>query len=221
MQHVFLTLLAVAALAFGAIMAQDNLIRAGSACELDQLSDHLSDAETLYRCSLYLQRLAAEAGYVPDEQLLDEQVDLLLAFTDLASVIALTSVGGDVDAALLAIEPLETDSFAGQLLYNGVTFGLDGSSLGCAGCHNGITAPAIEGTWTRTDEIRLADPALEGYDVRRYLVESILHPNAYIADEYQPNLMPDNYGRRMNAQQLADLVAFLESQDQLIDEAQP
>lgn len=221
MQRLFLILLAVAALAFGTIMAQEHFTGQVSACELGQLSDHLSDAETLYRCSLYLQRLAAEAGYMPDEQLLDEQVDLLLRFTDLASIIALTSVGGDVDEALSAIESLEVDSFAGQLLYNGVSLGLDGSVLGCAGCHNGVTAPTIEGTWTRVDEVRLADPALDGYDVRRYLVESILHPNAYIADGYQPNLMPDNYSRRMNAQQLADLVAFLESQDQLLDEAQP
>jgi hypothetical protein len=29
-----------------------------------------------------------------------------------------------------------------------------------------------------------------------------------------PNLMPDNYGRRLEIDDLADLIAFLESQDQ-------
>jgi hypothetical protein len=65
------------------------------------------------------------------------------------------------------------------------------------------------------DEIRLLDPALADYSIRRYLVESILHPQAYLVPDYA-NVMPPNYGSRLDLQQLANLVAFLESQDQLL-----
>jgi len=54
--------------------------------------------------------------------------------------------------------------------------------------------------------------------VRRYLVESIVQPNAYVVPNYLPNLMPPNMGTRLDAQMLADIVAYLESQDQLLDE---
>ena len=43
--------------------------------------------------------------------------------------------------------------------------------------------------------------------------ESILAPNAYISPGYPANAMPQNFGERLDLQQLADLVAYLESQD--------
>ncbi len=93
----------------------------------------------------------------------------------------------------------------GQSLYNG--------SLACAGCHlAGIVAPPMAGTWTRVETERLADPLLAGYTGEQYLAESIIHSAAYIAPNYQ-NLMPANFGARLSYQDLADLVAFLETQE--------
>lgn len=74
---------------------------------------------------------------------------------------------------------------------------------GCGGCHafqeagtNGTTGPNL-------------DEALKGKDAE-FIEEAIVNPNAEIAEGYQPNIMPDDYGSQLSRQQLADLVAFLD-----------
>lgn len=190
-------------------------------CTSELFLNPAADPATAYHCALYLQAAALDAGYEPEPSAVDRSIDLVLRVAELPQIIAATSVGADTDAALAAVLERGGDPFTGELLYNGLVNGLDGIPLGCLGCHNGQTAPVAEGTWTRVDEVRLLDPALAGYTVERYLVESILHPNAYIAPDYMANLMPDNYHARLDAQRLADLVAYLMSQDQLIDESAP
>lgn len=172
----------------------------------------------LFRLAAIYQQMAVECGYEPSEQEINALVQLTLSVTDLETVLAARAVGDDIEAIMAELETVTGDSFTGGLLYNGTEPGLDGSGLACLGCHNGETAPVTEGTWTRVDEIRLLEPQFEGYDHRRYLVESILHPNDYIVPDYVANLMPTNYGSRIDLQMLADLVTYLESQDQLLDE---
>jgi hypothetical protein len=161
-----------------------------------------------------LQDVSLSCGYQPVQAEVDAQIDRTLSLAPLSMVIEASSIGEDLDQALAAIEDLSGDSFNGQLLFNGIEMGLDGAELGCAGCHDGEEAPAIEGTWTRADEIRLLEAQFADYTVTQYLVESILQPQAYIVPEYEDVLMPNNFHLRLDAQQLADLVAYLESQDQ-------
>ena len=73
---------------------------------------------------------------------------------------------------------------------------------GCGGCHtlkeagtNGTTGPNL-------------DEVLKGKE-REFIRESIVNPNAEIAQGYQPNIMPSNYGQQLSQTQLADLVAYL------------
>lgn len=171
----------------------------------------------LFQIGFQLQSYAIACDYQPDEAELQALIDSTLIVADLPQIIASLGVGSDVEVALAEIEDLFGDSFNGQLLYNGLEMGLDGNSLACSTCHNGEVAPLTEGTYTRIDEIRLQEDLFADYTVREYLVESILHPKAYIVPEYE-NLMGANYGTRLDAQMLADVVAFLESQDQLLDE---
>jgi hypothetical protein len=161
-----------------------------------------------------LQDISLACGYQPAIPEVEAQISRTLSIAPLSMVIAASSVGQDVDAALIEIEELSGDSYRGQMLYNGLEMGLDGAELGCAGCHDGTSAPLAEGTWTRVDEIRLLEPHFADYDVTHYLVESILDPQAYIVPEFETTLMPNNFWARMDAQQLADVVAYLESQDQ-------
>ncbi len=108
------------------------------------------------------------------------------------------------------------DPTNGQVLYNG--------QLACAGCHlAAAVAPPLEGTWTRTIEVRLQDPANAGLTGEQYLAHSIIHPNLYIspgapyiAGSYPAGVMPQNFSARLSYQELADLVAYLKSQDQPI-----
>lgn len=112
----------------------------------------------------------------------------------------------EIAAIMEELAGVTGDPVAGQTLYNG--------PLGCAGCHlNAAVAPVLEGTWTRVNEERLQDPALAGYTAEQYLAESIIHPNDYTAPGYSP-VMPTYFGDRLTYQQLADLIAYLQSQDQ-------
>jgi len=73
---------------------------------------------------------------------------------------------------------------------------------------------------TRAGERIATVPALAGYTVEQYLIESILVPNAYLVPNegskvYSTggiSIMQQNYSDRIDAQDLADLVAYLLAQ---------
>lgn len=171
----------------------------------------------LFRLGALYQSMALRCGYQPNETETDAMLEQALNFVTLEDLIAAQSVGSDVEAILLDLEALYGDPLRGQLLYNGLEPALGGVALGCAGCHeNEAVAPLTAGTWTRIMDLRLQQPELRDYSHRQYLVESIVAPLAYASSEYPP-LMPDFYGSQLSDQHLADLVAFLDSQDQLLD----
>lgn len=117
-----------------------------------------------------------------------------------------TTIDENITRVLAELEEVTGDPNNGQTLYTG--------ALACAACHNtAAVAPPTDGTYTRAEETRIQDAALSGYTAEQYLVESILVPNAYIAPGYPANAMPQDFGARLEAQELADLMAFLESQD--------
>ena len=79
------------------------------------------------------------------------------------------------------------------------------TSAGCGACHafqaagsNGQTGPNL-------------DESLEGKDTD-YVHESIVDPNAEIAEGFSEGIMPDNYEEQLSEKQLTDLVAFLTQQ---------
>ena len=53
----------------------------------------------------------------------------------------------------------------------------------------------------------------DGTSAEDYIRESILNPNAFVVEGFQPNIMPQNYSQQLNSQQVDDLVAFLLAQD--------
>ena len=88
----------------------------------------------------------------------------------------------------------------------------------CAGCHSlaeprilldagvRITAPSFFGIAERAGTTR------EGYSAEEYLRESIVLPCEFLAAEEVVCLMPRNFGERLDAQNVADLIAFLMTQ---------
>ncbi|MCU0511237.1 MAG: hypothetical protein MUE40_01575 [Anaerolineae bacterium] len=170
--------------------------------------------ENLFRLGVLYQQLAVRCGFAPAEQDVENIIDLTLEITTLEAVIAARATGDNVEEVLAELENYTGDPLMGQLLYNGLEPTLDGATLTCMTCHQGVTAPTTEASWTRTVEVRLADSALAGYTAEQYLVESILRPSRYIAPGYNDGLMPNTYGTRLDMQMLADILAFLESQDQ-------
>jgi mono/diheme cytochrome c family protein len=125
----------------------------------------------------------------------------------------------DVERILTALETLSGDPLRGQLLYNGQEATASGSPVGCAGCHEqGVAAPQTEGTWTRWDEQHSQEPLFADYTFEQYMVESIILPWEYTVEPFPEMTMPNIYHDQLGYQDLADLVAYLNSQDQLLDE---
>jgi len=225
--RILLLTITLAALLVGGGRAQDD-----DNCEADALTrqqgafaaflsfDFANDAEqslaNLFRLGALYQTLALDCGYQPNEVEIDRLLEQTMRYVSLDDLILAQAVGTDLDAILDELETVYGDPLNGQLLYNGLTPALGGGALGCAGCHeNEAVAPLTAGTWTRVDEIRLALPAFADYSHRRFIVESIVQPMVYITPDYA-GMMPEIYGRQLTTQQLADLVAFLDSQDQLL-----
>ncbi|MBC8098345.1 MAG: hypothetical protein H7Y11_02780 [Armatimonadetes bacterium] len=188
----------------------DGLIAAKA--DLDALlADFDADAEadpdialgSLYDVGELYRELALECGYLP------------------ANLDALVINSTDVQRVLTALETLSGDPLHGQALYNGTEQTAAGDMLGCAGCHEaGVVAPTTSGTWTRWDEVRSQESRFARYTFERYMVESILLPWDYFVATYPEYTMPDFYAEQLSYQDLADIIAYLNRQDQL-DAAAP
>jgi cytochrome c oxidase subunit 2 len=74
--------------------------------------------------------------------------------------------------------------------------------LGCSNCHT--LADAGSGTHTGPD----LDNALRGKDAD-FVRESIVNPDAEVAQGFQPGVMPGDYGERISDEQLDGLVEYL------------
>lgn len=185
---------------------------------IDFANDPVRARENMFKLGQFYQQLAIDCGYWPTEAELDTLIQTVLRVANVGQILAANTVGTDVEAILAQLEQVQGDSFNGQLLYNGIEPVLGNTTLGCAGCHLGEVAPLTEGTYTRVLDERLLQPEFADYTARQYLVESIVQPNAYVVPNYIEGLMPDGYGSQLDLQQLADLLAYMESQDQPLDE---
>lgn len=199
----------------------DELTRQQETFELFLTLDFANDRDialaNLFRLGAIYQSMALDCGYEPNQAEVNVMLEQALDFASLDDLILAQSVGVDVEAILVELDEVYGDPLRGQLLYNGLEPALGGSPLGCAGCHeNEAIAPLTAGTWTRINDIRLKLPSFADYSHRQFLVESIVRPLAYITPDYA-EVMPEFYGGQLTTQQLADLVAFLDSQDQLLE----
>jgi len=76
------------------------------------------------------------------------------------------------------------------------------AAQGCGNCHTFAAAGSSGTIGPNLDEV------LKGKDAA-FVHESIVDPNKQIAPGYQPNIMPQDFGTKLSAKQLDDLVAFL------------
>lgn len=114
---------------------------------------------------------------------------------------AFEPIGQDLESELPPGDPV-----VGEALFDGTQPGPDGGVLACNSCHSVdgsvLVGPTMQGIASR--EL----PA--GYDsVELYLRESILIPDAHIVAGFEGIQMPQNFGDRLDAQSLADLIAYL------------
>jgi cytochrome c oxidase subunit 2 len=76
---------------------------------------------------------------------------------------------------------------------------------GCGSCHTFKPAGSTGNVGPDLDE------ALKGKDAA-FIQQAIVDPNAVVASGFQPGIMPQTYGSQLSDKQLADLVAFLQTQ---------
>jgi mono/diheme cytochrome c family protein len=92
-------------------------------------------------------------------------------------------------------------------------------ALGCVGCH---VLAAVGPAWLAQAgqpgigaraETAFAAPDYTGkaQSAEQYLIESVVQSNAFVGPGFQPNIMPANYGERLSAQDLADILAYLKT----------
>jgi mono/diheme cytochrome c family protein len=116
------------------------------------------------------------------------------------------AVGTDISQSLPAGDPAR-----GQQLAEG--------GLGCTGCHvlaavgpawlpSGAQPGIGERAGTRYSQDDYTGQAVSADE---YLIESVVQTNAFVVSGFQPGIMPQNYGDRLAAQDLADLVAYMSS----------
>lgn len=86
-------------------------------------------------------------------------------------------------------------------------------AYGCVGCHALDPNQQMSGpTWYHMGDT--AAGRVAGESPAFYLYHSIVAPNDYLVPGYQGGIMPADFGERLSAQELADLVAYLLEQRQ-------
>jgi cytochrome c553 len=116
--------------------------------------------------------------------------------------------GADAGACTPLADLPAGDAAHGEQLLLGQAPGPDGKVLGCNACHSvdgtpGV-GPSIQG---------IAADVPSGYDsIEAYVYASILHPNEFVVEGFQPGIMVLTFGERLDNQALADLIVFIASQ---------
>ncbi|HMM29482.1 MAG TPA: cytochrome c oxidase subunit II [Aggregatilineaceae bacterium] len=106
-------------------------------------------------------------------------------------------IGTDLDSELPA-----GDAASGEGIFH---------ELGCDNCHGPQdgAGPALPGMGQRAVE---HGEAAGGLSAEQYLRDSILVPCDYEVPGFHCQVMPSDYGQKLDAQALADLIAYLQSQ---------
>ncbi|WP_420630886.1 c-type cytochrome [Candidatus Leptofilum sp.] len=99
------------------------------------------------------------------------------------------------------------DAARGEELFNQNPIGAAGAP-GCGTCHSLEPGVVIVGP-SQSDVGARAETAVEGMSAEEYLRESIVDPEAHLAEGFGSGLMHPTYGEDLTNSQINDLVAFL------------
>ncbi len=120
----------------------------------------------------------------------------------MAAVVLMLAACGSNGPAYNAL-PAQGDAAAGRVLYETGTK----DAVACSACHtiNDVaeSGPSLKGIGGR------ASGRVAGQSADEYLFNAIVHPNDYLVAGYSAGIMPQNYGKALNLQQLRDVIAYL------------
>ncbi len=86
------------------------------------------------------------------------------------------------------------------------------SLYGCTTCHSVDGAKGVGPTWLHlyNSTVTLSDGSQVKAD-ENYLNTSIVDPNKQIVQGFSPNVMPDTFAKALTAQQIQDIIAYLQT----------
>ncbi len=111
----------------------------------------------------------------------------------------------------IKVELPEGDAERGQVLAQ--------QTFGCAACHEltevgpaWAAAGGLPGL-SKRGEIRIGQDDYTGNATTpdEYLIESVIQTNVFVVEGYNANVMPVNFGERITLQDMADLLAYMNS----------
>ena len=82
----------------------------------------------------------------------------------------------------------------------------------CSNCHSLLEEKGPFGDPTLLGFSEDAGGRIEGMSAEEFLRESIVDPSAYVAEEYDDNVMPKVYGEILTEEEIDHLIAFLLTQ---------
>jgi cytochrome c551/c552 len=121
---------------------------------------------------------------------------------------ALTACGGGDEPAESGGESGAVgDAANGERLFGESIIGA-ASAPGCITCHSLEPGVVIVGP-SQSDVGARAETAVAGMSAEEYLRQSIVEPNAHLAEGFGPDLMHQTYGEELTNTQINDLVAYM------------
>lgn len=99
------------------------------------------------------------------------------------------------------------DAEQGKALYEQTVIGSN-AAPGCAACHSRDPGKVLVGPSHADIGVRAAT-AVPGMSAEEFLHESIVKPDAHVAEGFPPGIMYQNYGEDLTEQEINDLVAYM------------
>ena len=99
------------------------------------------------------------------------------------------------------------DAQRGKALYEQTVIGPN-SAPGCATCHSRDPGKVLVGP-SHADIGTRASTEVSGMSSEEFLRESIVEPDAHVAEDFPPGIMYQNYGKDLTEQEINDLVAYM------------
>jgi mono/diheme cytochrome c family protein len=127
----------------------------------------------------------------------------------LALALAATSCGGGGQsggATGSESTATETTTVAGDAARGEAIF----AAQHCGGCHTLAAAGATGTVGPNLDQQLGASAQKAGESLSEFTRESIVNPNAFLAEGYSGGIMPTSFGDDLSDQEIADLVAFVD-----------
>jgi len=125
---------------------------------------------------------------------------VVFMFTVFVLLFVLTACGGGGSESAAG-----GDTAAGKALF---AQPLIGTQPGCGTCHSlnpdeVLVGPSMAGIGTR------ADTRVSGQAAADYIRESILHPDNYVVEGFQPGVMVQVWEQELTSEQIDNLIAYL------------